>query len=158
MDLSNFDSLKDTYEHIKTVRKYGTQILLDWLWRLDVHDNSKTTFLEKPMYDKYTPLLKDMEYGSKEYEDTRKKMGTALQHHYENNRHHPEFFVDSIDGMNLIDMMEMLADWKAASERMKNGTGDLRKSIEINCGPERFNVDEKIKLLLLNTASYLGWI
>lgn len=156
MTLSSYDSLKDTYEHIKTVRKYGLKVLLDWLFRMDTHDASKTEKPEKSMYDEFNPLLKSLEYGSKEYDATRNKMGVALTHHYENNRHHPEFFVDGVDGMNLIDMLEMLVDWKSASERMKNGTGDLRKSIEINS--DRFHMNEKHKLLLLNTASYLEWI
>lgn len=151
-----YDSLKDTYEHITKVRKYGTKVLLDWIYRLDVHDQSKTEEPEKSMYDEFTPTLKTLEYGTEEYNQTKVKMGEALQHHYEVNRHHPEYYEDSLDGMSLLDMLEMLTDWKAASERMKSGTGDLKKSIEINA--EYFHMDEKIKLLLLNTASYLEWI
>ena len=156
--MTNFDSLKGTIDHISNVRRKIFTVVVDLLDRSEKHDKSKTEHPEKEVYDKYTPMLRELEYGSKEYESTRKEMGEALQHHYEHNRHHPEYFVDGVDGMNLIDMLEMLADWKAASERMKDGTGDLRKSIEINCSPERFNVDEKIKLLLLNTASYFEWI
>lgn len=40
--------------------------------------------------------------------------------------------------MNLIDIVEMLADWKASSERQQNG--NLLTSIEINA--ERFNISD----------------
>jgi len=50
--------------------------------------------------------------------------------------------------MNLIDLCEMIADWKAASERQNNG--NLIKSIEINA--KRFNIDAQLKQILLNTA------
>jgi hypothetical protein len=151
-----YDSLKDTYEHIQNVRKHGLKVLIDWIFRMDTHDQSKTEEPEKSMYDEFTPILKTLEYGTEEYNQTKAKMGDALLHHYQVNRHHPEYFQDSLDGMNLLDMLEMLTDWKAATSRMKSGTGDLKKSIEINA--ERFHMDEKIKLLLLNTASYLEWI
>ena len=50
--------------------------------------------------------------------------------------------------MNLIDLCELIADWKAASERHNNG--NLIKSIEINA--ERFQIDDQLKQILLNTA------
>jgi hypothetical protein len=58
-------------------------------------------------------------------------MGDGLKHHYSHNRHHPEFFgEDGVDGMTLVDLIEMLADWKAATER--HDDGDLAKSLEIH--------------------------
>jgi len=44
-------------------------------------------------------------------------MKPALEHHYALYRHHPEHFQNGIDDMNLIDLVEMFADWKASSER-----------------------------------------
>jgi len=46
-------------------------------------------------------------------------MKPAIEHHYKNNRHHPEHFNNGIDEMNLVDLIELLCDWKAASERNK---------------------------------------
>jgi hypothetical protein len=55
-------------------------------------------------------------------------MGDGLKHHYAHNRHHPEFFgEDGVDGMSLVDVIEMLADWKAATEH--HDDGDLAKSL-----------------------------
>lgn len=110
-------------------------------------------------------------------------MQEALEHHYRINDHHPQHFVGvdtdgdgridqnrprtgqvhgnipipldaGVHGMNLIQMLEMLADWKAATSR--HADGDLRASIEINA--ERFGYGEEIKNLLLYTAAYLGWL
>ena len=47
--------------------------------------------------------------------------------------------------MSLLDLMEMLADWRAATERNKNG--DIKKSIEINT--YRFNIYKKLKQIPL---------
>ena len=52
--------------------------------------------------------------------------------------------------------IEMLADWKAASERHEDG--DIRVSIEKNT--DRFHLDphETLVQILHNTANDLGWI
>jgi hypothetical protein len=59
----------------------------------------------------------------------------------------------SLNGMSLMSVMEMLADWKAASERHHDGC--LMRSIEINT--KRFNISEDVACLLRNTAIELGW-
>ena len=75
-------------------------------------------------------------------------MNGALQHHYAQYRHHPEHFDNSVDDMNLIDIVEMFCDWKAASERQLDG--NLLKSIEKNAN--RFSMDPQLKRILINTA------
>jgi len=50
--------------------------------------------------------------------------------------------------MTLIDVIEMFCDWKCASER--HADGDILKSIEINC--KRFNIDQQLRQIILNTA------
>lgn len=59
-----------------------------------------------------------------------------------------------VDGMTLLDVLEMLIDWKAATERMKNG-GDIRKSLEIN--RERFKLSPQLTAILANTIKEMGW-
>ena len=49
------------------------------------------------------------------------KFKPAIDHHYANNRHHPEHWPNGINDMTLMDLIEMLADWKAATARNKNG-------------------------------------
>lgn len=78
-------------------------------------------------------------------------MKPALEHHYAMYRHHPEHFQNGVNDMNLIDLVEMLADWKAASERQHNG--NLLTSIELNA--TRFNITDQLKQILINTAKTL---
>jgi hypothetical protein len=92
------------------------------------HDRSKTEFSRGSGLRRITPKLKTSTYGSNEYKGYLEAMGDGLKHHYAHNRHHPEFFgEDGVDGMTLVDLIEMLADWKAATERHEDG--DLAKSL-----------------------------
>ncbi len=53
--------------------------------------------------------------------------------------------------MNLIDLVEMLCDWKAAS--MRHHDGNIRRSIEIN--GDRFGLSPQLVRILENTADLL---
>lgn len=53
-----------------------------------------------------------------------------------------------ISDMNLIDVLEMLCDWRAAGERNKNG--NIKKSIEVNA--ERYGLSPQLRKILENTA------
>lgn len=94
-----------------------------------------------------------MTYGSNEYKETLREFKPAIEHHQKNNRHHPEFYEDGICGMSLVDIVEMLCDWKAASQR--HDDGDILKSIAINA--DRFGMDGQIVSILQNTVEELGW-
>jgi Family of unknown function (DUF5662) len=54
--------------------------------------------------------------------------------------------------MTLVDLIEMLADWKAATERRDDG--DLAKSLEIQ--QERFGLSDQVVAILRNTAERFG--
>ena len=54
----------------------------------------------------------------------------------------------SLDAMNLFDVLEMLVDWKAASER--HDDGDIRRSIQINT--DRFSISPQLVAILNNTV------
>lgn len=60
----------------------------------------------------------------------------------------------SLDGMSLMALLEMLADWKAAGER--HTTGNLGDSLKKN--RERFKISDQLQSILENTARELGWI
>ena len=113
----------------------------------------QTCALPISYFDKLTPLLAGSEFGSSEYRDFLKQLKPALDHHYAKNSHHPEHYWDGINGMDLFDIIEMFADWKAASERHENG--DIYKSIEIN--KRRFEMSAQLKQIFINTASNLGF-
>ena len=58
-----------------------------------------------------------------------------------------------IYGMSLLDVIEMLADWKAAG--MRHANGDITTSLEIN--KDRFGISEQLFIILKNTVKELGW-
>jgi hypothetical protein len=149
-----YDSRPDTYEHIAKVRGYLLEVVADLTRRAHAHDTSKLHDPEKATFDEYTPKLRDSTYGSDEYKAFLEGMGEGLKHHYEHNDHHPEHFDDGIHGMNLVQLIEMLCDWKAATER--HADGDLRRSIQQNA--ERFGYRDEIAALLTVTAGDFGWL
>lgn len=138
----------DTMRHIERVRNLINRFVADLLWRAEQHDQSKLESPEVEMFAEFTPKLAACTYGSAEYEGFRKAMGEALAHHYANNRHHPEHHKHGIDDMNLLDIVEMLIDWKAASER--HNDGNILKSIEKNA--DRFKISPQLVKIMENTA------
>lgn len=148
------DERPATWEHIHTVQVLVLQVVQDLQRRIVTHDQSKLRPPEREMFDEATSRLRGLTYGSEAYKAQLKAMGSALQHHYENNRHHPEHYDDGIEGMTLVDVMEMLLDWKAAT--MRHDDGDLSKSLEIN--KERFGISDQLLRILVNTAYRYDWI
>ena len=137
-----------TQEHIAKVRKYIRFFTDRLTLRGENHDASKMESPEVELFAEHTERLSEIEYGSEEYKKELEALKPALEHHYAVNRHHPEHFPNGINEMNLIDLVELIADWKASSERHNNG--NLLKSIEINA--KRFNIDDQLTQILLNTA------
>jgi hypothetical protein len=146
-----YDSRPDTYKHIQTVQNFLRYVINDFVNRSLWHDQSKLVSPEVEVFDEYTPLLATSTYGSDEYKGFLTGMKVGLDHHYAANTHHPEHYPDGIQGMNLLDVLEMLCDWKAAT--MRHNNGDIRKSIEIN--QQRFGYSDELKTLLLNTLALL---
>ncbi len=60
----------------------------------------------------------------------------------------------SVNGMSLFDVLEMLLDWKAATERMKDG-GDIQASLIHNT--DRFKLSPQLAAILGNTIREMGW-
>ncbi len=149
--MSTYDSRPETYEHIGVVRSYLMTVVKELLDRADGHDASKLVDPERETFDIYTPKLRDTTFGSDEYKGFLVGMGEGLQHHYANNRHHPEHHDDGLDGMTLMDLIEMICDWLAATRR--HADGDIRRSIEVN--QERFDYDNQLKRILHNTIDVL---
>lgn len=149
--MKNYDSKPETIEHISKVCTYLLQFVKELIDRGTNHDQSKIGDIEKPIFDEFTQKLKSSTYGSPEYFQFLKDMKIALDHHYKENRHHPEHYPNGIKDMNLIDIIEMIADWYAATKRHDNG--NIFTSIENN--QERFGYSDELKSILTNTAKWL---
>jgi len=151
----SYDSTADTLTHIRRVNQLLLLTALNLQTRATLHDQSKLEEPEKSMFDRFTPMLRTLTYGSEEYKACLADMRqTALAHHYEHNSHHPEHYPNGFDGMSLLDVLEMLCDWKAAGER--HADGSLAKSLDIN--NDRFGLSPQLHTLLVNTAKELGWL
>lgn len=141
----------ETQKHIELCRRY-LRFFTDKLTTRGVnHDASKLESPEVELFAEHTDTLSNTVYNSDEYKEHLEALKPALDHHYAQYRHHPEHFTNGVDDMNLIDIMEMLADWKASSKRTKGG--NLLTSIENNA--KRFNISDQLKQILLNTAKTL---
>jgi hypothetical protein len=141
----------ETQKHIEAVRKY-IRFMIDKIDMRGVkHDASKLESPEVEVFAEYTPKLNSTTFGSEDYYANLESMKSALDHHYASNRHHPEHFVNGINDMTLVDILEMFCDWKAST--LRHNDGNLLKSIETNA--ERFHMDGQLKQILINTARML---
>jgi hypothetical protein len=132
--MTNLEKLttKDINEHRKLVRDY-------------------THYFANEIKHRGNKDLRALVYGSDEYKENLKRLKPALDHHYKLNSHHPEHFEYGLHGMTLIDLLEMVSDWKAAVKR--HSTGDIKQSLEINT--ERFAITPQLKNILENTLDLL---
>ena len=146
--MNKFETMVQTYEHKQNVAVLLNSVIKHLINRTTMHDNSKLESPEVEIFTKYTPKLARTTYGSDEYNEYLKEMGVALEHHYNNNRHHPEYHIDGVCDMNLVDIVEMICDWKAAT--LRHDDGDILKSIELN--QKRFGYGDELKQIFINTV------
>lgn len=150
----SYDSRSDTLKHSHRVCSLMLPLITELLTRATAHDHSKLEPPELEIFDEFTPKLKTSTYGSDEYKGFLEAMGEGLAHHYEVNRHHPEHFDNGIGDMTLVGLIEMLADWKAATERHDDGS--LSRSLEVQA--DRFGIGDQLWGILHNTAVHCGWL
>ena len=158
--MSAYDSRSETQAHIERVRHFVREVQANLERRLWAHDASKLVSPELEAFDIATPKLAGLEYGSEEYKQSLRDLGPALQHHFEHNDHHPEHYENGVRGMSLMALIEMLCDWRAASERVKQRTDDPEKVKTFESGlaynQERFGYSDELAEILRNTARELG--
>lgn len=145
--MTKYETMCETYKHKQVVNQLIGDMIKELIFRGVNHDNSKIGEFEVDIFTEYTPKLANSTFGSDEYKQFLKEMKPALDHHYSENKHHPEHFENGVLGMDLIDLLEMICDWKAATLRHNNG--DIMKSVEIN--QERFGYSDELKQIFINT-------
>jgi hypothetical protein len=137
----------ETQKHVDIVHRLLMDFAFEVLKRGASHDRSKFTEAELPGFTEYAPKLKGTTYGSPEYNQFLVELKPTLEHHYSSNSHHPEFFENGIRGMTLVDLVEMLFDWWASTQR--HDDGDIFRSIELN--EKRFNIPPELSDIFRNT-------
>lgn len=117
------------------------------------HDQTKLRFDEFEGFARINKVARNHAFGTPEYDasmEEAKKPGGCIHLHFSRNAHHPEFH-DSEKDMGLLDLMEMVMDWKAAS--MTYGTNTLAESLPIQLERHDFDpwqvrvIHEMVKLL-----------
>lgn len=143
----------ETRKHIAQVHLNLDSVVERLKVRADVHDASKLESPEVEAYELWTKKQADCTYYSDAYKAFLLTMKPILDHHYAANAHHPEHTARGISGMSLLDLIEMICDWQAAT--MRHDDGDIRTSIEVN--QHRFKYSDELKAIFLNTANELGY-
>jgi hypothetical protein len=158
--MTAYDSRPETQAHIRRVGQFIDRAVGDLGYRKAAHDQSKLVPPEVEAFDIATPKLAGLIYGSDDYKQSLRDLGPALRHHFEHNDHHPEHYENGVRGMSLMAVIEMLCDWRAASERVKQRTDDPEKVKTFEAGlaynQERFGYSDELAEIILNTARELG--
>jgi Family of unknown function (DUF5662) len=115
--------------HKINVLFYILKFCLALIKRGILHDNSKLTKEEFEYVYLLSTKGKNVKFGDKEYYDLVDSCKSAKNAHAKRNRHHPEFYSGNIYRMSPLDLVEMMADWQAATKRNK---GNIQNSLKIN--------------------------
>ena len=155
------ESVPHTNRHISLVRDLLYQFAVDVAARGDVHDKSKFDPVEQGPLDELQRLT-DAEgpaaYGTPEYERRKTLLAPMIAHHHAVNSHHPEFYRPGhpdgtgIAGMDLLDLVEMFLDWRAANVD-RDGGAPMNLSYSI----QKHGIPPMLESIFRNTAKRHGW-
>jgi hypothetical protein len=134
-------------KHKESIAIWLAKFCAELAYRNATHDNSKYSEEEFGIQAACVDDFEKYEFNSPEELKLREKLLPGTTIHRKRNRHHPEHFENGIDGMNLIDLLEMIGDWKSASERVKGDS--LRKSVPIL--KEKYNISPQLLKIIENT-------
>lgn len=149
-----FDFLCDTLLHISEVKENLEIMASNLKQRGDAHDRTKLQELEFDAFVSTREAFKKANYGSPEYDECIRLTKPAVEHHYANNRHHVGFHKNGINDMNLMDVTEMVADWKAAARR----SPDKKLEDTLDYAKGKYKIDSQLFLIIKNTLMDLGWL
>lgn len=126
-------------KYLQSINK--NELALALLYRANIHDNSKLVGPE-------LRLLANMEGNQDTFTNPNvqlsDKQQMIIEKHWENNRHHPEYF-DNVEEMSELDIIEMVCDWYARSMQYNTDFLSFVKSRQEN----RFHFpDEMFKKIL----------
>lgn len=149
-----FDFLCDTLLHISEVKENLEIIVSELNQRGLAHDRTKLQALEFDGFVSTREKFKKANYGSPEYQECIKLTKPAVDHHYANNRHHTGFHKDGINDMTLVDLIEMIADWRAAARR----SPDKKLEDTLEYAVKKYKIEPQLAKIMINTLKELKWI
>ena len=151
---TEFEVLTDTLIHISEVQQELEKFIHELRLRGILHDRSKLQEPEFSIFVKTRPEFKKINYGTPEYDAIIEKARVAVDHHHETNRHHTGYHKEGVLGMNLIDIIEMICDWKAAARR----SPDLTFEDSLPKAFDRYEITGSLRAIIVNTLNDLGWL
>jgi len=116
------------------------------------HDNSKFGPEEFPIYASAIDEFEKHPFGTPGYQKAKDSIAIAVKHHYKCNSHHPEYYANEIDGMNLVDLIEMVCDWKAANQNHKDNPGNMQQSLEFAIN--KYKISPQLAKIIQNTIEH----
>lgn len=149
-----FDFLTDTILHISEVRENLEVVTSELKQRGFAHDRTKLQQLEFDGFVSTREKFKKANYGSPEYQECIELTKPAVEHHYKHNRHHTGYHKNGINDMTLVDIIEMIADWRAAARR----SPDKKLIDTLAYAMNKYKIDKQLAEIIKNTLNYLNWI
>ncbi len=148
------EALTDILLHISKVQENLSQIRAILEARGIAHDRTKFLAIEFDAFVEARSKFKEANYGSLEYQEYIDMIRPSIDHHHANNRHHTAFYKNGFSDMNLFDILEMLADWEAASRRNPG----LSFADSLPKAFERYSIPSNVQKHIVATLKYLKWI
>lgn len=142
-------TLATTLRHRELVRLALRRVAVQLEQRGLLHDLSKWSEDELSGFVRINRVAREHAYGSEEYRASMRREEETIRLHYSRNSHHPEYH-DDIRQMGVLDLLEMVCDWWAAS--ITYGKISLADSLEVHrerfdFSPEQWWVIEQFTLL-----------
>lgn len=136
-------------EHKRLVAQYLQKATTALFQRAVEHDYSKFAAEEFEPFAANQESFATIPYGTEEYRAALRRVKPAIQHHYAANRHHPEHWANGVNDMDLLDVVEMVCDWIAASQRVPGDT------LKLESLQERFKIEPQLLGIIEHTVTYL---
>lgn len=165
-----FSNTKKRIDKLKTVSELDNNDIKELILRgfykmLNIHDTSKvytnteciyndgintiitdyinytyTSSSEYNLYKEAVYAMKGLEFGTPEYNKVRPLLDQGFKLHSEVNPHHPEYYDNGVNDMDLLVFAEMIIDWCAAAI----ARGFKFKMSSVDNHAKRFNMDDEV--------------
>ena len=144
----SYDARLDSLLHIKKVSTNINEIAIQVIKRSIKHDDSKFESPEKEELDKVVPIIKQGK-DAPNYKQAKLGAKNLMKIHFSKNSHHPEFYKNGVDEMNLLDLVEYLSDMKVESKE------NLEEILLKNS--KKYNWSDQLLNIMKNTIQILEW-
>ena len=138
-------ALRTVMRHCLNLKQALGKVISNLQDRSDSHDYSK---LEDDEFDAviHYQKLDGLEYGSEEYKEKMNEIrpftAKGWDLHIKRNSHHPEHH-NNIDDMGLLDIIEMVCDWKAANATYNTSEQSFRDAAKVCIEKYGFNMTQR---------------